>query len=523
MLAFLQKIGKSLMLSVAVLPAAALLLRFGNIDYEQDFKLGELGVWLNRYIAPFLDAGGSAIFDNLPLIFAIGIGIGIGGDAVAALAAVIGYLVLDYVLRQMPIVFSEWSHMDNDLNMGAMGGLLSGLVASYFYKRYHQIQLPGWLGFFSGKRFVPIVTASSMIVISVGFGMIWGPIQHALDEFGRWMIDLGGIGAFVYITANRLLLPFGLHHVLNNVAWFQIGSYVDASGQMFKGDLNRFFAGDKEAGQLMAGFFPIMMFALPATALAIIHSASKKKRKLIASIFVSAGLASFLTGITEPLEFAFMFVAPLLYVIHALLAGLSGYITVELGIRHGFGFSAGFIDYVINYPLATKPLLILPIGLLFAVFYYVLFRVIIAKFNLMTPGREPEDSADAGEIKPADGSAGRGGGQESLAPTVDSGLGADYAADQRRAGSPSARAGSAGDRRDLAAAVADALGGAANISSIDACITRLRLTVHDESLVDDAELKRLGALGIIRLGKGSVHAIFGMEAEKLKDRIKAIL
>ncbi|MDF2835403.1 MAG: nagE [Paenibacillus sp.] len=514
------------MLSVAVLPAAALLLRFGNIDYEQDFRLGELGVWLNRYIAPFLDAGGSAIFDNLPLIFAIGIGIGIGGDAVAALAAVIGYLVLDYVLVQMPVVFADWSHMDSELNMGAMGGLLSGLVASYFYKRYHQIQLPGWLGFFSGKRFVPIVTASSMIVIAVGFGMIWGPIQHALDEFGRWMIDLGGIGAFVYITANRLLLPFGLHHVLNNVAWFQIGSYVDASGQIFKGDLNRFFAGDKEAGQLMAGFFPIMMFALPATALAIIHSASPKKRKLIASIFLSAGLASFLTGITEPLEFAFMFVAPILYVIHAILAGISGYIIVELGVRHGFGFSAGFIDYVINYPLATKPLLILPVGLLFAVFYYALFRIIISKFNLLTPGREAEESAATGEIKLPDVSAGSGGGREPDASAgagegVPSG-GEDVAADRRRAGSPGAR--DVGeDRRDIAAAVANALGGATNISSIDACITRLRLTVHDESLVDDAELKRLGALGIIRLGKGSVHAIFGMEAEKLKDRIKAIL
>lgn len=520
MLAFLQKIGKSLMLSVAVLPAAALLLRFGNIDYEQDFRLGELGAWLNRYIAPFLDAGGSAIFDNLPLIFAIGIGIGIGGDAVAALAAVIGYLVLDYVLKQMPIVFADWSHMDSELNMGAMGGLLSGLVASYFYKRYHQIQLPGWLGFFSGKRFVPIVTASSMIVISVGFGMIWGPIQHALDEFGRWMIDLGGIGAFVYITANRLLLPFGLHHVLNNVAWFQIGSYVDASGQMFKGDLNRFFAGDKEAGQLMAGFFPIMMFALPATALALIHSASRKKRKLIASIFLSAGLASFLTGITEPLEFAFMFVAPLLYVIHAVLAGISGYIIVELGVRHGFGFSAGFIDYVINYPLATKPLLILPIGLLFAVFYYTLFRIIISKFNLLTPGREAEYGTDT--VKPADDSNALDNGQKPYMPSHASSHGA-VPVDKLKHGSPSAYAEGADDRRDIAAAVTEAFGGAANISSIDACITRLRLTVRDESLVNELELKKLGALGLIRLGKGSVHAIFGMEAEKLKDRIKAIL
>jgi PTS system N-acetylglucosamine-specific IIC component len=519
MLAFLQKIGKSLMLSVAVLPAAALLLRFGNIDYEQDFRLGEFGAWLNRYIAPFLDAGGSAIFDNLPLIFAIGIGIGIGGDAVAALAAVIGYLVLDYVLKQLPIVLDGWSHMDSELNMGALGGILAGLVASYCYKRYHHIQLPGWLGFFSGKRFVPIVTASAMIVISAGFGMIWGPIQHALDNFGNWVINLGGVGAFVYITANRLLLPFGLHHVLNNIAWFQIGTYVDASGQIYKGDLNRFFAGDKEAGVLMAGFFPIMMFALPATALAIIHSANRKKRKLIASIFLSAALASFLTGITEPLEFAFMFVAPVLYIIHAALSGISGYIAVELGVRHGFGFSAGFIDYVINYPLATKPLLILPIGLLFGVFYYVLFRIIISKFNLMTPGREEDERTSGPSV--GDDSASRG--QEANMPDGSLSRSAESAVDKSLPGNPANYAGGADDRRDIAAAVTEALGGSANISSIDACITRLRLTVHDESLIDEPELKKLGALGIIRLGKGSVHAIFGMEAEKLKDRIKAIL
>ncbi|WP_020620890.1 PTS transporter subunit EIIC [Paenibacillus daejeonensis] len=520
MLAFLQKIGKSLMLSVAVLPAAALLLRFGNIDYAQDFRLGEFGLWMNRYIAPFMDAGGSAIFDNLPLIFAIGIGIGIGGDAVAALAAVIGYLVLEHVLLQLPIVLADWSHMDSELNMGALGGLLAGLVASFFYKRYHQIQLPGWLGFFSGKRFVPIITSGAMIIISVGFGMIWGPIQHALDAFGSWVINLGGIGAFVYISANRLLLPFGLHHVLNNLAWFQIGTYVDASGQIYKGDLNRFFAGDKEAGLLMAGFFPIMMFALPAMALAIVHSAKRHRRKLISAIFLSAALASFLTGITEPLEFAFMFVAPLLYVIHALLAGLSGYITVELGVRHGFGFSAGFIDYVINFPLATKPLLILPIGLMFALFYYTLFRIIILKFNLMTPGREPEDPT--ADNRMSDTAVGPITSGVTSSPGSRSSGAVPLPADSTIQGNASLHK-DASEQPDIAAGVTEALGGAANISSIDACITRLRLIVHDESLVDEAELKRWGALGIIHLGKGSVHAIFGMEAEKLKDRIKAIL
>ncbi|RXZ79085.1 PTS sugar transporter [Paenibacillaceae bacterium] len=482
MLAILHKIGKSLMLPVAVLPAASILLRFGNIDYEQDFRLGDFGAWLNRYIAPFLDAGGSAIFDHLPLIFAISIGIGIGKDAVAALAAVIGHLVLNYVLVQMPIVFSDWKHMDSELNTGVLGGILSGLVASYFYKRYYQIKLPDWLGFFSGKRFVPIVTSATMIVIAVGLGMIWGPVQHTLDSFGRWVIDLGGIGALIYTTTNRLLIPFGLHHVLNNIAWFQIGTYVNPAGKIFHGDLNRFFAGDPEAGMLMAGFFPIMMFALPAAALAIVNTAHAKKRKMISSIFLSAALASFLTGITEPLEFAFMFAAPLLYVIHALLTGLSAYIAVELGVRHGFGFSAGFIDYIINYPLAANPLLIVPLGLLFAVVYYFLFRFMILKLNLLTPGREP---VEAIEVKPVTASQGK--------------------------------------HEQTAVAVAEALGGPANIQSIDACITRLRLSVHDESLVNEEALKKLGALGVIRLGKGSIQAIFGMESEKLKDQIKMIL
>jgi len=480
MFAFLQKIGKSLMLPVAVLPTASILLRFGRIDYANEFHLGETGIWLNQYIAPFLNAGGSAIFDNLPLIFAISIGIGIGGDAVAALAAVIAHLVLSYVFVEVAAIF-DWSNLDTELDMGVLGGILAGLVASFFYRKYHRIKLPDWLGFFSGKRFVLIVTSFSMVVIAVGLGLIWGPVQTAMNAAGKWVIDLGGVGAFVYSTANRLLIPFGLHHVLNNIAWFQLGTYVSPSGNVYQGDLNRFFAGDTSAGLMMTGFFPIMMFALPAAALAIAHAAKPAKRKWISSIFLSAALASFLTGITEPLEFAFMFVAPLLYIVHAVMTGLSGYIAAELGIRHGFGFSAGFIDYAINYPLATKPLLIIPLGLVFAVIYYFLFRIMIAKLNLPTPGREPEGNA-------------------SLQPGNRGNTPAD----------------------GIAAAVAEAVGGASNIQSIDACITRLRMVVRDETLVNEARLKELGAAGVIRLGRGSVQAIFGMEAEKLKDQIKSM-
>jgi PTS system, N-acetylglucosamine-specific IIBC component len=480
MLAFLQKIGKSLMLPVAALPAAALLLRFGNIDYVKDFGFGSFGDFLNHYIAPFLAAGGSAIFDNLPLIFAIGVAIGMAGDAVATLAAVIAYLVLTNVLSKIPTVFTGLVDKDTTLNMGVLGGIIAGLVASYFYNKYHDIKLPDWLGFFGGKRFVPIITSFAMVIVGLIFGLIWGPVQSWLDTFGRWIVDLGGVGAFIFMTANRLLIPFGLHHVINAIAWFQIGDYTDAAGNVVHGDLHRFFAGDPTAGMFMTGFFPIMMFALPAAAFAIIHTAKPEKRKLVSSIFIGSALASFLTGITEPLEFAFMFVAPVLYVIHAVLTGISAWLVVELGIHHGFGFSAGFLDYAINYPLSTKGWLIIPIGLVYAVVYYVLFRIVIVKLNLKTPGRENDDLVE-------------------------------------NDGTGDVPAG-AGD--DKAGQVLAALGGSGNIESIDACITRLRLIVKDEKAVNDAELKRLGAAGVMRLGKGAVQAIFGTQSERLKEQIK---
>ncbi|CAM3340598.1 N-acetylglucosamine-specific PTS transporter subunit IIBC [Paenibacillus lupini] len=478
MLGFLQKIGKSLMLPVAALPAAALLLRFGNIDYVKDFGFGNFGEFLNQYIAPFLAAGGSAIFDNLPLIFAIGVAIGMAGDAVATLAAVIAYLVLTNVLSKIPTVFTGLVEKDTTLNMGVLGGIIAGLVASYLYNKYHDIKLPDWLGFFGGKRFVPIVTSFAMVIVGLIFGLIWGPVQSWLDTFGRWIVDLGGVGAFLFMTANRLLIPFGLHHVINAIAWFQIGDYTDAAGNVVHGDLHRFFAGDPTAGMFMTGFFPIMMFALPAAAFAIIHTAKPEKRKLVSSIFIGSALASFLTGITEPLEFAFMFVAPVLYIIHAVLSGISAWLVVELGIHHGFGFSAGFLDYAINYPLSTKGWMIIPIGLVYAVVYYVLFRVVIVKLNLKTPGREDdvlEEEEGSGEVVNADDKAGR---------------------------------------------VLAALGGSDNIESIDACITRLRLIVKDEKAVNDAELKKLGAAGVMRLGKGAVQAIFGTQSERLKEQIK---
>ncbi|NGQ96981.1 PTS transporter subunit EIIC [Brevibacillus sp. SYP-B805] len=480
MLAFLQKIGRSLMLPVATLPAAALLLRFGAINYETEFHMGAtVGGFLNQYVAPFLLAGGSAIFDNLSLIFAIGVAIGLAGDAVAALAAVIAYQVLVTVLGKVPAAFA-FIPDDAKLNMGVLGGILAGGVAAYFYNKYHDIKLPDWLGFFGGKRFVPIVTSVSMVIIALLFGLIWGPIQDALHAFGEWVVNLGAVGAGVFMFFNRILIPFGLHHVINAIAWFQIGDFTDAAGQVWHGDLNRFFHGDKNAGMFMTGFFPIMMFALPGAALAIIHTAKPEKRKAIASVFLGTALTSFLTGITEPIEFAFMFVAPALYVVHAVLTGVSGYLVTAMGIKHGFGFSAGFIDYVVNYPLATKPLLLIPIGLVFAVVYYFLFRIMIVKLNLMTPGREEDEFA--GET----GAAG------------------------------------ASSLRDKAEKVLALIGGKENITSIDACITRLRLVLKDDTVVDEKGLKAIGAAGVMKLGQGSVQVVFGTQSELLKDEIKKL-
>lgn len=479
MLAFLQKIGKALMLPVATLPAAALLLRFGAINYETEFHLGpSVGGFLNQYIAPFLLAGGSAIFDNLSLIFAVGVAIGLAGDAVAALAAVIAYMVLTTVLSKVPVAMPFIAD-DAKLNMGVLGGILAGGVAAYCYNRYHNIKLPEWLGFFGGKRFVPIITSLSMVVIGLIFGIIWGPIQEALNNMGNWIVSLGALGAGLFGFFNRLLIPFGLHHVLNAIAWFQIGDFTDATGKVVHGDLHRFFAGDKSAGMFMTGFFPIMMFALPAAALAIIHTAKPEKRKAIASVFIGTALASFLTGITEPLEFAFMFAAPLLYVIHAVLTGVSGYIVTAMGIKHGFGFSAGLIDYGLNFPLSTNAWLIIPIGLAFAVVYYFLFRILIVKMNIKTPGRE-DDAAETSTV----------GGSSTM--------------------------------QEKAQRVLSHIGGKENIVSVDACITRLRLVLKDEKAVNEKGLKELGAAGVMRLGQGSVQVVFGTQSELLKDEIKKL-
>ncbi|WP_068619087.1 PTS transporter subunit EIIC [Paenibacillus tuaregi] len=486
MLAFLQKIGKSLMLPVATLPAAGILQGFANINYVKDLPFGSFGEFLNQYFAPFLNAGAGAILGNLGILFAVGVAIGLAGDAVAALSAVIAYLVLGKVLAQVPQSF-EFLGKDTKLDMGVIGGIICGMVAAAMYKKYHNIKMPDWLGFFAGKRFVPMVTAFAMLILGIIFGLIWGPIQHALDTFGQWLVDLGGLGSFLFGVANRLLVPFGLHHVLNNFPWFQIGSFTNAAGEVVHGDVARFLAGDKTAGMFMAGFFPIMMFALPGAALAIIHSSKPSKRKIVSSIFIGSAIASILTGITEPLEFSFMFVAPLLYGVHAILTGVAGWVMYALNVKLGFSFSAGLIDYLVNWKNETNPLLLIPVGLVFAVVYYLLFRFLIKAFKLKTPGRED----DADDVI------------------------ADASVDNNAA------VVSQGDSK--AAKILANIGGADNIQSIDACITRLRLVVKDEKAVNDANLKALGASGVMRLGKGAVQVVFGPQSEAIKDDIKKLM
>ncbi|MCU1630460.1 MAG: N-acetylglucosamine transporter subunit [Pseudonocardia sp.] len=383
-LAGLQRLGRSLMLPIAALPAAGLLLRLG-----QDDLLG--GVGSLKQVAAVLSAAGGALFDNLPLIFALGIAIGWArkADGSTALAAVVGYLVLDGVFTAMsPLVLDGVLDSKGEqavVNYGVLGGIVTGLLSAILWQRFYRTKLPTFLGFFNGRRLVPILTAVTMMVVAVLLSLIYPLFNTGLTALGNAVNANTVVGGGVYGVANRLLVPLGLHHILNSVVWFILGDFNGTHG-----DLNRFFAGDPTAGTFMTGFFPIMMFALPAAALAIWHEARPGQRKLVGGIMVSVALTSFLTGITEPLEYSFVYVAWPLYLIHAILTGTSLALVNALGIHDGFTFSAGALDYLVNFGQATKPLWLIPIGLAYAVVYYVVFRFVIRRWNLRTPGREEE-------------------------------------------------------------------------------------------------------------------------------------
>lgn len=402
-LAPVQKFGRSLMLPIAALPVAALLLRLG-----QDDLLGPDGLGWDS-VAAVIGAAGGALFANLPLLFAVGIAIGMArkADGSTALAAVVGYLVFKAVGDAMsPYVLGlpEGDAAQELINYGVLGGIVMGLVSAWLWQRYHRISLPPYLAFFGGRRFVPIITAFAAVAISVAMSFVYPAFDWAITGLGEWVTDNAVLGGFVYGTLNRLLIPLGLHHILNNPPWFIFGSYEGSAG-VVHGDIPRFLAGDPTAGAFMTGFFPIMMFALPAAALAIWHEAKPQNRKLVGGIMLSAALTAFLTGVTEPLEFAFMFVAFPLYIIHALLTGTSLALVNAIGIKDGFGFSAGLFDYLLNFNIATKPLLLIPIGLAYAAVYYFLFRFVIRKWNLKTPGREDDDEAGGNPLFEQDNKA----------------------------------------------------------------------------------------------------------------------
>lgn len=469
----LQRLGRALMLPIAVLPVAGLLLRLGQPDLLD---------------IPFIAASGAAIFGNIGMVFAVGIAIGLSREnhGAAGLAALVGFLVATEgakaLIQAPPEVTAGLPEQAHALAINAYKqaaankfgmpvGIVSGLIAGALYNRFHDIKLPDYLAFFAGRRFVPIASGLAGVALAALFGLGWPALEHGMDEASRGVIGAGESGLFVYGVLNRVLIVTGLHHILNNIAWFLVGDFNGATG-----DLNRFFAGDPSAGAFMSGFFPVMMFGLPGACLAMYHAAAPARRKAVAGLLLSMALTSFLTGVTEPIEFTFMFLAPLLYVVHALLTGAAMVLMDVLGVKLGFTFSAGAIDYALNYNLGTRAWMLLPIGAVFFALYYGLFRAAIAAFNLPTPGREPETAA------------------------------------------PAPVAATAGGR---GAAFLRALGGAGNLLFVDACTTRLRLRIADQKAVDEAALRALGARGMIRPDAATLQVVLGPIADQVASEMRA--
>ncbi|UBU18790.1 PTS transporter subunit EIIC [Nonomuraea gerenzanensis] len=418
----LQRLGRSLMLPIAALPAAALLQRFGQPDMlgSNGAEPGGLAdvagmAWMNE-VAAVLAAAGAALFDNLPLLFAVGVAIGFArkSDGSTALAAVVGYLVFDRVTKVMffgsdirdtvavKVVEAQGIKeiVDNGIQnpTKVLGGIVIGLVTALLWQRFHRIKLPSWLAFFGGRRFVPIITSIVALLLGVLFGWLWPVIGEWIRHAGEALAAIGPIGTGIYGLINRLLIPLGLHHFVNSVVWYVVPQ-CDVGGQVLGGDWNCYFGGAPHSGQFMAGFFPVMMFALPAAALAMWRAAPAHRRATVGGIMLSAALASFVTGITEPIEFAFIFVAPLLLVVHAILTGLAMALTTLIGGQLGFGFSAGLLDLLLNASKSNTENLtgILILGVIYGLVYYVVFTFLIRKLNIMTPGREPEPDLDSGE------------------------------------------------------------------------------------------------------------------------------
>ncbi|NRD77671.1 PTS transporter subunit EIIC [Bacillus sp. BRMEA1] len=497
----LQKVGKALMLPVAILPAAGILLAFGTALTNP--TLLDLAPFLNNHgvslVANVMAGAGNVVFGNLPLLFAVGVAVGLaGGEGVAGLAAIVGFLIMNITMGTVLGIDAKDIARDPNsyaqvlgiptLITGVFGGIIVGIMAASLYNRFFEIELPSYLGFFAGKRFVPIVTAASAIILGLVMIVVWPPVQHGLNYFSTHMVDANlTLSAFIFGLVERSLIPFGLHHIWYAPFWYQFGSYTTKAGQVVHGDQVIFMAQIKDnvkhltAGTFTTGKYPFMMFGLPAAALAIYHEARPEKKAIVGGLMFSAGLTSFLTGITEPIEFSFLFVAPVLFAIHAVFAGLSFMIMHILNVKIGMTFSGGLIDYTLFGLInpQTNAWRVIPVGAVFAVVYYFGFRFAIRKFDLKTPGRELEE-------------------EENEAPT--------------------GRANSG----DLAANILDAMGGKQNIAHLDACITRLRVSVNDIKQVDKGELKRLGAAGVLEVGN-NIQAIFGPRSETIKGQMKDIM
>lgn len=479
MMKYLQKLGRSLMLPVAVLPAAAILMGIG-------YWIDPSGWGSGNVLAAFLIKAGNAILDspNMSILFAVGVALGMSKnkDGSAALSGLVAFLVVTTLLSTDSVAMLLGIDIaDVNPAFGKIAnqfiGILSGIVASIMYNRFSRTQLPDFLAFFSGKRLVPIMTAASMLVVSAALFFIWPVIYSALVSFGETISGLGATGAGLYGFFNRLLIPTGLHHALNSVFWFDVAGINDI-GNFWNG------TGTKGVtGMYQAGFFPIMMFGLPAAALAMYHTAKTKRKKQAASLMLAAGFAAFFTGVTEPLEFAFMFLAPALYVVHAALTGISLFIAATFHWTAGFGFSAGFIDFFLSskLPLANQPYMLVVQGLVFAVIYYFLFRFLIVKFNLKTPGREDDEDVEVDE-----------GNTDS----------------NKFSG--------------MASKIYDGLGGDENVTSVDYCATRLRVEVKSMDVVNQKKIKSTGVPGINIVGPQSIQVIVGTNVQFVADEIEKI-
>ncbi|HCR3022184.1 TPA: PTS transporter subunit EIIC [Serratia marcescens] len=493
-LSYLQKVGRALMVPVATLPAAAILMGVG-------YWIDPVGWGGDNALAAFFIKSGSAIIDNMSVLFAIGVAYGMSKDkdGAAALTGFVGFLVLTTLCS--PAAVSMIQKIPLDQVPAAFGkiqnqfvGILVGIISAEVYNRFSGVELPKALSFFSGRRLVPILISFLMILVAFILMYIWPVIFNGLVNFGEHIQKMGSVGAGIYAFFNRLLIPVGLHHALNSVFWFDVAGINDIPN--FLGGQQSIEAGKAVVGitgRYQAGFFPIMMFGLPGAALAIYHCARPENKAKVAGIMLAAAFAAFFTGITEPLEFSFMFVAPVLYVIHAVLTGISVFIAASMHWIAGFGFSAGLVDMVLSSrnPLATHWYMLIPQGLAFFVIYYVVFRFTINKFNLMTPGRElavAGDETDGYDVN------------------VDSNAGKDE-----------------NETTTLARRYVGAIGGSDNLTGIDACITRLRLNVKDSALVNDALAKRLGASGVIRLNKQSVQVIVGTRAELIASAMRNVI